>query len=264
MVIYSYMLLFTICSFAGWVFESAFAVVKTGKWERRGFLYGPVCPIYGVGVVSIVLAAKAIGRIAGMEYDWQQVFFVSFFGSMVLEYATSWAMEKLFHAYWWDYSNMPLNINGRTCVPAACLFGAGGIFALYAVYPAWQDVVAAVPGIALEVAALVVIVLITVDATLTVSALTDFQAQVAAIDETFHARAGELTERAMSVTPDVGEIIAAEREKLERTRGAQLLESMNGLRASALKRVEGFRGIERPEMLERLTRTLQDLKARRR
>jgi hypothetical protein len=87
--------------------------IKNKKWADRGFLYGPVCPIYGVGAVSLTAIAEAVSERSADGYAWWQVFLVSFFGSIILEYVTSWALEKLFHAYWWDYSNMPLNIHGR-------------------------------------------------------------------------------------------------------------------------------------------------------
>lgn len=56
-------------------------------------------------------------------------------GSIVLEYGTSWALEKLFHAYWWDYSSMPLNINGRVCFPYSVGFGVAGLIVVYFIAP---------------------------------------------------------------------------------------------------------------------------------
>lgn len=76
----SLVVLFALCSFAGWVFESVHSVIRTGKWDRRGFLYGPICPIYGVGVVGITLVATAITDMVGAPLTWWQVFLVSFFG----------------------------------------------------------------------------------------------------------------------------------------------------------------------------------------
>ena len=76
-----YFVYFVIFSFFGWIYESIYCTIKSKRWENRGFLYGPLCPIYGAGGVGIT--------------------------AIVLEYGTSWTLEKLFHAYWWDYSEMP-------------------------------------------------------------------------------------------------------------------------------------------------------------
>ena len=95
------------------------------KWENRGFLYGPLCPIYGAGGVAITAIADFISAHTDATFTWWQIFLVAFLGSIVLEYGTSWALEKLFHAYWWDYSSMPLNINGRVCFPYSVGFGGG-------------------------------------------------------------------------------------------------------------------------------------------
>ncbi len=272
MEVSSLIILFTLCSLAGWVYESIYAIVTTGKWDRRGFLYGPVCPIYGVGVVGIVLLAQAFNMLVGIPYDWWQVFLISFLGSMGLEYLVSWLMEKAFHAYWWDYSAMPLNINGRTCVPAGLLFGAGGVLAIYVIYPAWAGAAALIPAWLTELVSYLIVVVVTVDTTLTVCALTDVQQQVAEADRTFNEHAGQLTDLLASKTAEqvsnAGRIIAETKEGLGLDRRPQkprfslrasYHEGIEILRRSALRRVEGFRGMSNPEAQGRLTAMLQSL-----
>ncbi len=272
----SLVVLFTICSFAGWLFESFYAVISRGKWDRRGFLYGPVCPIYGVGVVAIVLLVGELHHLLGFGYEWWQVFLIGFFGSMVLEYATSVALERLFHAYWWDYSNMPLNLNGRICVPAAALFGAGGLLAIYVIYPWWMGLSALIPSIWIEIAAYAIIVIMTIDATLTVSALTDFDKMVSLADETFNSRAEEFTKKVVGNyegissiadkmvegAADASQALEDAREQLIRRRLTSRLRQMGSLRTSALERVKGFRDATRPEATERLAAILKTLDTR--
>jgi uncharacterized membrane protein len=250
----SLVVLFALCSFAGWVFESVHSVIRTGKWDRRGFLYGPICPIYGVGVVGITLVATAITDMVGAPLTWWQVFLVSFFGSMLLEYPTSYFLEKWFHAYWWDYSNIPLNLNGRISIPTATVFGAGGLLAIYGIYPLWMQIEAAIPAIVIEVAAYAIVILITIDATLTVSALTDFQKIVSDADRDFNEHAGELAERitggqtgmgaAMSKleknAADAGEALESRRDAFLRTQVQPRIDQMSAVQASALRRVRGF------------------------
>ena len=99
-----YVFLFMIYSFMGWVYETMFCTIKGGKWENRGFLYGPGCPIYGIGAVTIsVIMQLTVGN--GIALRAWQVFLISVLGSAVLEYTTSWVLEKMFHAAWWDYSD---------------------------------------------------------------------------------------------------------------------------------------------------------------
>ncbi|WP_058985359.1 putative ABC transporter permease [Hugonella massiliensis] len=266
MTLSSFVVLFALCSFAGWVYESIHSVIRTGKWDRRGFLYGPICPIYGVGVVGITLIVKAITDMVGTPLAWWQVFLVSFFGSMLLEYPTSYFLEKWFHAYWWDYSNVPLNVNGRISVPTAAVFGAGGLLAIYGIYPLWLQLEAAVPAIAIEIAAYAIVVLITVDATLTVSALTDFQKIVANADRDFNERAGEIAaqvtggQTAVSAAMDkleknaaeAGEALENRRDTFLRTHVQPRIDEMNAAQVRALRRVHGFTDARRSDMRDRV------------
>lgn len=119
----------------GWIYESIYCTIRAKKWENRGFLYGPLCPIYGAGGVAITAIADFISVHTDATFTWWQIFLVAFFGSIVLEYGTSWALEKLFHAYWWDYSSMPLNINGRVCFPYSVGFGVAGLIVVYFIAP---------------------------------------------------------------------------------------------------------------------------------
>ena len=107
-----------IYSIIGWVYESTICSIGHRKLINRGFLNGPYCPIYGTGAVLVLLV---LGRI-------QNPVLLFFAGALVtcsLEYLTSWLMEKLFHARWWDYSKRKFNIGGRVC-----LIGAVGAFSV--------------------------------------------------------------------------------------------------------------------------------------
>lgn len=244
-MISKYILLFTLCSVVGWVYESIYALVVTGKWENRGFLYGPLCPIYGFGVVGIVVLAKAYLIYAHATYTWWQIAIVAFFGSMLLEYFVSWLLEQLFHAYWWDYTDMPLNINGRTCVPAGILFALGGVGAVEIISPWWDSLMAPVPLNAIEAAAFIIVFLIAADATLTVSELTAIQEQVAFASKAFHARADELTGTLVDKTSTAAETVASklaeQKDRLQEDVLQTAFDNMNDVARMALSRVEGFR-----------------------
>lgn len=112
---------FLLYSCAGWVYESILVSAVERRWVNRGFLNGPICPIYGAGAVL------AIVLLSGLRAHPVLVFLISALGASVLEYVTSWAMEKMFHARWWDYSDYRFNIQGRVSLLGALVFGAAGV-----------------------------------------------------------------------------------------------------------------------------------------
>ncbi len=106
---------------------------KNGRTEDFSMVRSVL--FYGAGGVAITAIADFISAHTDATFTWWQIFLVAFFGSIVLEYGTSWALEKLFHAYWWDYSRMPLNINGRVCFPYSVGFGVAGLIVVYFIAP---------------------------------------------------------------------------------------------------------------------------------
>jgi len=108
---------FAAYSFGGWVWETVLCSVSARTFVRRGFLFGPYLPIYGFGAVCVLVF---VGWIANPV----MLFFAGLAVCSALEYFTSWLLEKLFHHRWWDYSERPLNINGRICLLSMTVFGA--------------------------------------------------------------------------------------------------------------------------------------------
>ena len=161
----------------GWVFESLYCSLTEKHWCNRGFLYGPICPIYGLGAVSAIAVFGNPAVSAAMPPAWA-VFVICAVGASTIEWFTSIAMERVFGTVWWDYSNLPLNIKGRVCVPAACLFGVGGLAIVYAVLPVVRTVTLATPPLAFEVLGLALMALLTADTMLTVATLTEVVAMV--------------------------------------------------------------------------------------
>ena len=118
--------IFFIYSFAGWFMESIGGILFVKKFINRGFLIGPYCPVYGIGVVMITVFLDKY------KSDYFVFFSLTILICGLLEYATSYYMEKWFNARWWDYSNKKFNINGRVCLSNLCLFGIGaGIIEYY-------------------------------------------------------------------------------------------------------------------------------------
>lgn len=124
----TWFLIFVTYSVAGWCLEVVSTLVLKHKFTNRGFMIGPMCPIYGFGAVIMSLCLHNVDNIFA-------IFVVAILASAVLEYATSFVMEKLFRVRWWDYSKKPFNIRGRICLENLFYFGVLGIFVVKLVNP---------------------------------------------------------------------------------------------------------------------------------
>ena len=125
-------LLFFVYAIAGWCMEVILKYRQFHRFINRGFLMGPWLPIYGFGTVLITLGVNAI---AGVEHSVGTTFLISFFLCGTVEYVASWIMEKRFHARWWDYSQKPMNLNGRVWIGNLILFGLAGVGIEYVANP---------------------------------------------------------------------------------------------------------------------------------
>ena len=115
-----YFLLFFFCSMLGWLMEVTCKLFQFHRFINRGFLIGPYCPIYGFGAVFVTLL------LSGFSDHPIAVFLLAMLVCGTLEYVTSYVMEKLFHARWWDYSQRKFNLNGRVCANTLIPFGLLG------------------------------------------------------------------------------------------------------------------------------------------
>lgn len=116
-------LVFVTYSFVGWLMEVAHSIVCHKKFTNRGFLIGPLCPVYGFGTIIMTLL---LGHVTNI----MTIFIVAMVASTILEYTTSFVMEKLFHVRWWDYSHEPLNLNGRVSIRNSTMFGLMGVLVI--------------------------------------------------------------------------------------------------------------------------------------
>ena len=153
-------LLFFIYAFAGWCMEVILKYRQYHRFINRGFLTGPVCPIYGCGAVLITIV---IGNLASIESGLVMTFALSFVICGVVEYLTSLVLEKIFHARWWDYSTKPMNLHGRVWIGNLLLFGVGGVAIIHILNPAFYRFLGLFPARAREIAAVVLLVIIAAD-----------------------------------------------------------------------------------------------------
>ena len=126
-------------SFLGWCCEVAFAAVRRGIFVNRGFLNGPVCPIYGFGVLIVLLVLEPV----------KDNLALLFFGSMVLtsalEFFIGFIMEQFFHDKWWDYSGNPFNIKGYICLEFSLVWGAACVLVVDVIHPMIFKLICAIP-----------------------------------------------------------------------------------------------------------------------
>ena len=156
-VFFKYFLVFMLYSFLGWCMEVILGLITNKKFVNRGFLIGPYCPIYGYGMLLIVFLLK--------NYTDRPLvlFILAMVICMVLEYLTSYFMELIFKARWWDYSNKKFNINGRICLETAIPFGVGGSAIMYLVHPFVMSIVGKFSKTALLVVGIIVFIIFIVD-----------------------------------------------------------------------------------------------------
>lgn len=128
---------FIIYSIAGFFIETIFALVRYGILEsRQSFLYGPFCSIYGLGAIIMVLFLQYFKK------NRITLFVGGFIIGSITEYLVSLIGELILHVKWWDYSNMPLNINGRICFYYSIFWGILAIFLMKAIHPKIRNLMA--------------------------------------------------------------------------------------------------------------------------
>lgn len=134
--ILKYIILFFFYSAAGWIVESTYCSIGEKRFINRGFLTGPMCPIYGTGALVMTVF------LYNPFYD--KPLFVFLLGMLlcdIVEYITSFLMELLFHARWWDYTYEFLNIKGRICLKHTLYWGIASIMFVYVLHPGIDSII---------------------------------------------------------------------------------------------------------------------------
>lgn len=126
-----YLLLWTFFAYAflGWCTEVSYAALTSGRFVNRGFLNGPVCPIYGVGVVIVLFFLDPLRK------NTLLLFAGSVLLTSLLEWLTGFVLEKIFHQRWWDYTNEPFNLGGYICLRFSIAWGLACLFVVDIIHP---------------------------------------------------------------------------------------------------------------------------------
>jgi len=162
-------ILFLIYSFLGWCMEVCVALHDEKKLINRGFLIGPICPIYGVGCLLMIFLLNRY-----LE-DPLVLFVMAVLLCSFLEYFTGYLMEKLFKARWWDYSHKKFNINGRICLDNLIAFGILGLLVMYVLNPFFIGILKMVNGNILLIFSVIMVTTLIVDLSISFKIISGFK-----------------------------------------------------------------------------------------
>ena len=149
-------IIFALISFGGWVYETIYCSVVEGEFTKRGFLFGPTCPIYGIGAIAEWLV---LGQISNP-------IIVFIFGAVlatVIEYSTGLFLERRFKKKWWDYSMFKFNLHGRICPQASAVFGAFSVTSVFVLVPTMLNILMIFSKHTVSVVAFIVVTLYFLD-----------------------------------------------------------------------------------------------------
>lgn len=152
---------FIIYSFLGWCLESIYKSILNKKPINSGFLYGPFCPMYGIGAVMMIELGKLSRNVIG-------IFIISFIVFTAWEYIVAIILEKLFKTKYWDYSDIKFNIHGRICLKNSIYWGILGIFLIFVIQPLIEKGVNLIPINVLTYINILFCVAILVDTSITI------------------------------------------------------------------------------------------------
>lgn len=149
-------IIFALISFGGWVYETIYCSVVEGEFTKRGFLFGPTCPIYGIGAIAEWLV---LGQISNPII----VFIIGAVLATVIEYSTGLFLERRFKKKWWDYSMFKFNLHGRVCPQASAVFGAFSVTSVFVLVPTMLNVLMIFSKHTVSVVAFIVVTLYFLD-----------------------------------------------------------------------------------------------------
>ena len=172
-----WVLFFFIYSFIGWVWECCFVSVRKRRWVNRGFMYGPMLPIYGFGALAVLISTIRVRDSIPL------IFLFGMVGATLLEYVTGAVMERLFNVKYWDYSNQKFNLNGYLCLTSSLGWGLFSVLLVKFVHVPIEGAVLKIPTIIAEGIAFVLTVAAAVDVTQSFNDAMDLKRILAQLEE---------------------------------------------------------------------------------
>ena len=265
---YLFLWIFFIYSFLGWCLEVCFFALNTGKFVNRGFLNGPVCPIYGFGVVIVVLCLTPL-----ME-NTLLLFLGSVLLTSLLELGVGFALEKLFHQRWWDYTNEPFNLGGYICLRFSLAWGLACLLVMEIIHPSVLWLILHIPHTLGLVLLACFVSVMAVDLTATVRTIARINRSLGQIDELagrIKALSNELGENLAERVIDAAELGSGLREDIQENledakdvlaqRREDLQDSLEDMKESLAERRMQYQ-MDQAERLEQRQRDLAELRTK--
>lgn len=230
---------FSIYAFIGWCLEVAYATLNTGTFVNRGFLNGPVCPIYGFGVIAVIICLDPV------KNNLLLLFVFSVILTSLIEYLTGFVLEKVFHNKWWDYSRFPYNINGYICLKFSILWGIACVFVIRIIHPLITNLVNAIPTLLESIVLIIIVLLLLSDFGTTVFTVLKLNIRLAKIEE--------ISIRIRQKSDALGKDISKDTLELEKIY-SELTKKKNILHRRLIKAFPNIKSIKYSEALEVLKR----------
>ena len=266
--LYQILAFFLIYSCLGWCLEVIYAAVSTGQLVNRGFLNGPVCPIYGFGMIIVLFTLSPLADNLLLLYIGGVIL------PSVLELAGGWALYKLYHTRWWDYSDFPFNIGGYICLEFSLLWGVGTVVVMKAVHPVIAGFVEMVPQMVGFVLMCILYACYAADVVVTAFAASDLARELDALEkvaDSMHAVSDAMTELLGTTAMDVDQKMDESRLQLKlaaaeaRDNAAKLSPRdarLNASEAATAVKLAAKGTAERTAELLRLEQLAEELQAR--
>lgn len=216
-----------IYSFFGWVWETCYVSVKSGKFVNRGFINGPLCTIYGFGAVSVYVILRPFSD--NLLY----LYLGGVVVATVLEYVTAVLMESIFHTSWWDYSDNKFNFQGRICLGASLGWGAFTVILFKVLHPLVESIVILYPVYVGEIGICVIGVGYVVDFAFSAAAAFRIHEKLPVIEAAMEQAKGEMLVKMHEKIASVGFAKEATLESVkERLGDVEVLKEMEQKRAA--------------------------------
>ena len=252
---YPYIWYFFLYAFLGWCAEVIFAAARKGVFVNRGFLNGPLCPIYGVGLVAVVALLEPVRDSLGLLY------LGAVLVTSAIEFVTGFLMEKLFHQRWWDYSDMPFNIGGYVCLLFSLIWGLACVLIVDVVHPLIAGLVSHIPQKIGWPILIALLVLMAADYAITIACVLKLNRRLSGLDDA--------AKRMRTVSDSLGEGLAdgtiALRKKNEALREVlrERQEKENFVERRLVHAFPGMRSLKNKEALEAFKEHVRERKEQR-
>lgn len=240
---YEVLWIFFVYAFLGWCAEVAYAALVTGEFVNRGFLNGPACPIYGLGVLLVA------GLLTPLKGNALLLFLGSVALTSTLEWVGGFLLEKIFRQRWWDYSDEPFNIGGYICLRFSIVWGIACLLVMEIVHPAVLLLIHGLPRVVGMIALCLLGALMAVDVVATVKGVIKMNRHLEEIDA--------LAARLRDASEDIGQSLAGRVLELS-GKGQELKQTLRDKRADVQEELEEWKEDRSEDMIE-LRRKLEKL-----